>query len=72
MASNVILNKYQAVIEEVGFPNGTIIEWLLFETQKDRLSHWLVTGRENRIVIYVVGMGGQSKTTLAKNIYSFP
>ncbi|KAK2441028.1 disease resistance protein RPM1 [Trifolium repens] len=40
-----------------------------FEKPRDKLVDWLVTGRTDLTVVSVVAMGGQGKTTLAKNVY---
>jgi disease resistance protein RPM1 len=40
-----------------------------FEAPRDKLTDWLVKGREERSVISVVGMGGQGKSTLAKKVF---
>jgi len=58
MASNVILNKDQEVLEKVGMPNGTTLEWLLFtfEMPRKRLIDWMVKGREEHTLVSVEGM----------------
>ncbi|WJX37558.1 hypothetical protein P8452_25312 [Trifolium repens] len=40
-----------------------------FEAPRDKLTDWLVKGREERTVISVVGMGGQGKSILAKKVF---
>ncbi|XP_057433774.1 disease resistance protein RPM1-like [Lotus japonicus] len=41
-----------------------------FESPKKTLIDWLVNGREERTVISVVGMGGQGKTTVSKQVFN--
>ncbi|AES70484.1 disease resistance protein (CC-NBS-LRR class) family protein [Medicago truncatula] len=40
-----------------------------FEAPRKRLIDWMVQGRKERTVVFVVGMGGQGKTTLAKKVF---